>query len=137
MDLTSTRVKAVGFFGGLLLLLAFGYWKLAPSGDDPLNDIVADLQKRSIPAAARVLKKSEPERDRFAARAVWEIELNQDWNDYSRDIVKRFHDFKIQDSGDGKIVMSKQLPGDTLSLTIEKIADNPLKVRISFRGYPS
>jgi hypothetical protein len=51
--------------------------------------------------------------------------------------VKRFHDFKIRDSGDGKIVMSKQLPGDTLSLTIERIADNPLKVRISFRGYPS
>jgi hypothetical protein len=137
VELKSTRAKVGCLFVGLLVVFTAGYWILARHSDDPLDIIVADLQKRSISPAARLIKKSDPERTRLSANASWEIESDQDWKGYSQDLLHRFHDFKIAESPDGKITMSKQLPGDTLYLTFEKIADNPLKIRVSFRGYPS
>jgi hypothetical protein len=138
VDLISTRVKAAGFIAGLLLLLGVGYWKLASDHEEePVKSIVADLRRRSMPVDATLLDDSQPKLERFTVRAHWHFELNQDWDEYSRWLVERFRDFKIKDSGDGKIYMSKQLPGDTLRLTIERLERTPLRVRVSFSGFPS
>ncbi len=107
------------------------------NNNEPIKAIIADFQKRSMPVDGRWLRRPEPEFGNWSVDAVWEIETREDWNEFSIWIGQRFRDFKTKDSIDGKILLLKQLHGDTLRLLIEKIGESPLRVRVSFRGYPS
>jgi hypothetical protein len=138
VGLKSTRAKVVGVIGGLLLLLFVAYLTWGPGHQDTqIENIVADLRRRTIPPDAKVLERLEPKLENMAVRASWTFESDQHWATYSQSVKEKCLAYKIREEGVGKLLLMQQLPGDTLSVTIEKLGDNPLKVRVSFRGYPS
>lgn len=128
----------IGLIAGVAVLLILGYWKFAHDDrNQPIRAIVADLQQRTLPPGARTVARSDFASDQRSVSASWEIELDLDWNEYCKWVQTQCSDFTTGGPNGGKMIMVKQLPGDSLSVTIERIADNPLKVRVSFRGYPS
>jgi hypothetical protein len=138
VGLYSTRAKVIAVIGGLLLLLFVAYLTWGPGHQDTqIENIVADLRRRTIPPDAEVLEDQELHRENMSVRASWTFECDQDWVAYSQLVKERCLAYKIREAGAGKLLLSQQLPGDTLSVTIEKLGDSPLKVRVSFRGYPS
>jgi hypothetical protein len=137
-SLVRKRAMIVAFVAGFGLLLVLGYWKFALGDrDEPIRTIVADLRQRTAPPGTRTLATSDLESDQRSVKVFWIIELDQDWNEYCRWVRGSCADFKTVGPKDGKMVMLKQLPGDTLRLTIEKLTDMPLQVRVSFVGAPS
>ena len=129
---------------GLVLVAAVGlvavfiFFRCIPNEhDDPIRQIVADLERRTIPPGANVLDRSDFERDSRSARAAWEIELNGEWSEYCRKVRQQCPDFKTDGPDESKMMLLKQLPGDTLRLELKKVSVSPLRVRITFTGYPS
>jgi hypothetical protein len=138
VGLNSTRVKIIAVISGLLLLLIVAYLTWGPGRQDTqIERIVADLRRRTIPPDAKVVENEELHLEKMAVKAFWTFETDQDWVAYSWSVKERCLAYKIRDEGAGKLLLTQQLAGDTLSVTIEKIGDRPLMVRVSFRGYPS
>ena len=138
MGLISKIAKVVGVVGGLFLLLIVVFLAWGPGHQDTqIENIVADLRRRTIPPDTKVLENQELQRENISVRASWTFECDQDWVAYSQSVKERCLAYNIREEGAGKLLLMQQLPGDTLSVTIEKLGDNPLKVRVSFRGYPS
>jgi hypothetical protein len=132
-------ISATGGTACVLFLLYF--FCLRSDEQDPhahIREIAADLQGRTLRPGAQQLGPLNTETVKWSIKAIWDIETSQQWEDYCQWVSEQFIlDFKARRVDDSKLLLVKHLPGDTYRVTLERIGSKPLRVRVTFLGYPS
>jgi hypothetical protein len=100
---------------------------------------VFKLQERTLPPGAKILNLTGPTEDEWGQKARWELETEMTWQTYktwvSRELLREgFRADSVQESG---LILRKPLPGDALTLNVEKLSNSPrLHVRVTFTALP-
>jgi hypothetical protein len=101
--------------------------------------IIRDVERQSLPQGCRRLGQVEIVRKPFSIHATWELQADVTWADYCVTAADRFRSagYVEQPRSESKIGFGKTLTGDTLSVVIEVVERNPLRLRVTFAGDPS
>lgn len=126
-------VGAIAILGGW-----FG-WRQRNQDESFVDAVIADLEFRTVRAGSRRLGPIETNKTATSVKASWEIETDQPWDDYCSAVSEQLRKAGYEEShrDEGKLVFGKSLPGDRLRVSIEKVAEKPLHLRVAFVAHPS
>jgi hypothetical protein len=121
-------------FGGLAALV------LVDCGEhDPLRAELQAAKDRTVAGRGSLTNLTQLQRDAQSITAAWEIETGLGWEAYAEAVVGRFSDYRVSERRDGFLALTKQLPGDVLTVVLTRRQANAGRtmVAVVFTAAPS
>jgi hypothetical protein len=104
---------------------------------DLFSNELARAKGASLPSEAKVLREFAPEAGGTARRIGWEIQTKMAWDEYRAAVQGRLAGYERLRSNGASISFVKQMSGDSLSVSLDKIGDGPpLRVQVFFVAVP-
>jgi hypothetical protein len=106
---------------------------------EPLRAEVQAAKDRTVLGSGSLTNLAQPKRDGESISAAWEIETGLGWDAYAEGIEARFGDYRVSERRDGFVALTKQLPGDvlTVALTHRQTSAGRTIVAVVFTAAPS
>jgi hypothetical protein len=87
---------------------------------DLLRAEVQAAKDRTVADRGSLTNPTQLQRDGQSVTAAWEIETSLGWDAYAEGVVGRFGDYRVSERRDGALALTKQLPGDVLTVVLTR-----------------